>query len=61
MIHFKINISTVDIDLSKALFIFSYNDVDSIDRIPDRIHRVKFDPLSMEDKPITRKYLLRNL
>ena len=50
----------IDIDLSKALFIFSYNDVDSIDRILlDRIHRVKFDPLSMEDKlTITRKYLL---
>lgn len=49
----------IDIDLSKALFIFSYNDVDSIDRILlDRIHRVKFDPLSMKDKlTITRKYL----
>jgi len=49
----------IDIDLSKALFIFSYNDVDAIDRILlDRIHRVKFDALSMQDKLIiTRKYL----
>ena len=41
----------IDIDLSRALFIFSYNDVNSIDRILlDRIHRIKFDPLSVEDK-----------
>ena len=33
--------SGIDLDLSKALFIFSYNDVDSIDRILlDRIHRI---------------------
>ena len=39
--------------MSKALFIFSYNDVDSIDRILlDRIHRIKFDNLSLEDKLI---------
>ena len=37
----------IDLDLSKALFVFSYNDVDSIDRILlDRIHRVKFDHLT---------------
>jgi endopeptidase La len=50
----------IDLDLSKALFIFSYNDVDSIDKILlDRIHRIKFDHLSMEDKlVITKKHLL---
>ena len=50
----------IDLDLSKALFIFSYNDPDSIDRILlDRIHRVKFDNLSIEDKlVIAHKYLL---
>ena len=50
----------IDLDLSKALFIFSYNDVDSIDKILlDRIHRIKFDHLSMEDKlVITNKHLL---
>ena len=41
----------IDLDLSKALFILSYNDVDSIDRILlDRIHRIKFAGLSLEDK-----------
>ena len=50
----------IDLDLSKALFIFSYNDPDSIDRILlDRIHRVKFDHLSLEDKlVICNDYLL---
>ena len=43
--------SGVDLDLSKALFILSYNDVDSIDKILlDRIHRIKFSSLSLEDK-----------
>jgi ATP-dependent Lon protease len=53
----------IDIDLSKALFIFSYNDVDAIDRILlDRIHRVKFDALSMKDKLIiTRNYLFKEI
>ena len=41
----------VDLDLSKALFILSYNDVDAIDRVLlDRIHRIKFKNLSIEDK-----------
>jgi len=50
----------VDLDLSKALFIFSYNDPDAIDRILlDRIHRIKFDHLSLEDKlVIANDYLL---
>ena len=43
--------SGVDLDLSKALFIFSYNDPSLIDRILlDRIHRVKFQHLMMNDK-----------
>jgi ATP-dependent Lon protease len=41
----------IDLDLSKALFILSYNDVDAIDKILlDRIHRVKFSNLTIEDK-----------
>ena len=50
----------IDLDLSKALFIFSYNDASLIDRILlDRIHRIKFEHLSIEDKlVITRKHLL---
>ena len=41
------------------MFVFSYNDVDAIDRVLlDRIHRVKFDHLSLEDKlTITKDYL----
>jgi len=52
--------SGIDLNLSKALFIFSYNDVDSIDRILlDRIHRIKFKHLSMAEKVvITNKYIL---
>jgi len=41
----------IDLDLSKALFILSYNDVDAIDKILlDRVHRIKFTNLSIEDK-----------
>jgi len=52
--------SGVDIDLSKALFIFSYNDPEQIDRILlDRIHRIKFDNLTLEDKMvIVKDYIL---
>ena len=52
--------SGVDLDLSKALFIFSYNDPELIDRILlDRIHRVKFENLTLEDKlVITKDYIL---
>jgi ATP-dependent Lon protease len=50
----------IDLDLSKALFIFSYNDVEAIDKILlDRIHRIKFEHLTLEDKiTITQKYIL---
>jgi len=53
----------VNLDLSKALFIFSYNDASKIDRILlDRIHQIKFDPLTLEDKVIiTNKYILPEL
>jgi ATP-dependent Lon protease len=43
--------SGVNIDLSKVLFIFSYNNPDLIDPILlDRIHRIKFDNLDTYDK-----------
>ena len=50
----------IDLDLSKALFVFSYNDVDLMDRILlDRIHRIKFEHLSLEDKvTICEDYML---
>ena len=52
--------SGIDVDLSKALFIFSYNDPSQIDPILlDRIHRIKFENLSVDEKiVITRKYIL---
>ena len=38
----------VDLDMSKVLFIFSYNDVNAIDKILlDRIHRIKFNHLTL--------------
>jgi len=43
----------IDLDLSKALFILSYNDAEAIDKILlDRVHRIKFNSLSLEDKLI---------
>ena len=43
----------IDIDLSKVLFILSYNDVDAIDKILlDRVHRIQFDNLTLDDKLI---------
>jgi ATP-dependent Lon protease len=43
----------INLDLSKVLFIFSYNDPDQIDRILlDRIHRIRFDNLSLDDKMV---------
>jgi hypothetical protein len=50
----------IPLNLSKALFIFSYNDVELIDKILlDRIHRIKFDTISVEDKLIImRNFIL---
>lgn len=55
--------SGIDIDLSKALFIFSYNDATKIDSILlDRFHRIKFEHLSLDDKlVISKKYILPEL
>lgn len=53
----------IDIDMSKALFILSYNDPSKIDSILlDRIHRVHFNYLSTNDKiVITKKHLLPDI
>ena len=52
--------SGINLDLSKALFIFSYNDVSQIDRILlDRIHRIKFENLTSDEKlVIVKKYII---
>jgi ATP-dependent Lon protease len=50
----------IKLNLSKALIIVSYNDPNLIDKVLlDRIHRIKFDNLTMEDKlTIARDYIL---
>ena len=55
--------SGIDLDLSKALFIFSYNDANIIDKILlDRIHRIKFKHLTIDEKIIiTNNYILPEL
>jgi len=64
--------SGIDLDLSKALFILSYNDAQLIDKILlDRIHRIKFGNLTIEEKvhiskhfvmpEITKKFGLENM
>ena len=43
--------SGIPLDLSNVLFIFSYNDPSLVDRILlDRIHRIKFNPLTIYEK-----------
>jgi ATP-dependent Lon protease len=55
--------SGIDIDLSKILFIFSYNDFNQIDPIlADRIHRIKFSYLSKYEKiHIINNYILKEI
>ena len=55
--------SGIDFDLSKVLFIFSYNDYNKIDKIlADRIHRIKFNYMSSDEKIIImKKYLIPKL
>ena len=52
--------SGIDIDLSKALFIFSYNDPEQIDKVLlDRIHRIKFENLTTTEKiVIVNRFIL---
>lgn len=55
--------SGIDIDLSKVLFIFSYNNPEQVDTILlDRIHRIKFENLTIDDKiVIVNKYIIPEL
>lgn len=52
--------SGINIDLSKVLFIFSYNDPEQIDKILlDRIHRIKFSNLTTDEKiVIVNRFIL---
>jgi len=48
--------SSIPIDISQVLFIFSYNDRDSIDRVlRDRIQEIEIKPLSVKEKLIVSK------
>jgi ATP-dependent Lon protease len=53
----------INLNLSNALFILSYNDAELIDPILlDRIHRIKFDSLSTEDKiVIANKHIIPDI
>lgn len=55
--------SNIPLDLSKILFVFSYNDSYSIDRIlRDRIQEIKVKPLSRRDKiVISKRYVLPDI
>jgi len=55
--------SGIDLDISRVLFVLSYNDPHSIDKILlDRVNRIKFESLSVEDKiVISNKHLLPEL
>jgi ATP-dependent Lon protease len=55
--------SGIPLDLSKALFIFSYNDPESIDKVLlDRIHRIKFENLTIAEKiVIARDYMIPDI
>jgi len=50
----------IDLDLSKTLFIFSYNNPEAVDKILlDRIHRIKFKHIALDEKlTICKDYLL---
>lgn len=53
----------IDFDLSKALIIFSYNNPQAIDPILlDRIHRIKFKEMTLNDKfVVINKYLIPSI
>ena len=55
--------SGIDIDLSKCLIIFSYNDVSKVDKILlDRIHEINFKSITLQEKLIISKnYMIPEL
>jgi ATP-dependent Lon protease len=61
--EFQDRFFSVPFNLSKALFIFSYNDPNLIDKVLlDRIHRIKFENLTVEEKiVIARDYIIPNI
>jgi ATP-dependent Lon protease len=55
--------SGIEFDLSKILFIFTYNNSDDIDPIlADRIYKIKIDNYTFPEKlKITKKHLIKNI
>ncbi len=55
--------SGIELDFSKCIFIFSYNDANKVDRIlRDRITEIKISSLKLKEKIIiTQKYTLKDL
>jgi ATP-dependent Lon protease len=55
--------SGIPINMSNVLFVFSYNNIEDIDPVLlDRIHRIKFDNLSIEEKiVIVKNYIFPEL
>ncbi len=55
--------SGVELDFSKCIIIFSYNDVSKVDRIlRDRITEIKINPLKKQEKIIiTQRYTLKEI
>lgn len=55
--------SGIDFDLSKALFVFTYNDPSKIDKIlADRLYKIKVDNYNIQEKlEITKKHIIPNI
>ena len=55
--------SGIKLDLSKCLFIFSFNNINNIDRVlRDRLHIIHTNPLTLTEKVVIgEKYLLKNI
>jgi ATP-dependent Lon protease len=55
--------SGIEFDLSKALFVFTYNDPTKIDKIlADRLYKIKVDNYNIQQKlEITKKHIIPNI
>lgn len=55
--------SGIEFDLSKVLFIFTYNEPENVDRIlADRLYKIKVDNYTLKEKlEITNQHLIKNI
>ena len=50
------------LDLSRHLFVFSFNDIDKVTPLRDRIHMISLKDFKLEEKvKIAKNYLLKNI